>query len=124
MWEILIWLYLSNAIMLIIHELDSVYWKEWELFHLPGGINGFLIMHIPFLFVILLGLVEVSLRSLPGLFYSFILCLGGIFAFVIHNWLIRIGKPGFKTWMSTSILWMLLMLSIAQLVITINLITS
>ena len=53
--KVLFWLYLANAILLIIHEIDSAFWKEWELFKLPGGINGFLILHFPLLFLILYG---------------------------------------------------------------------
>jgi len=45
--KILFWLYLVNAILLINHEIDSAFWKEWELFKLPGGIGGFLILHFP-----------------------------------------------------------------------------
>ncbi|MHA1463081.1 MAG: DUF6713 family protein, partial [Candidatus Heimdallarchaeota archaeon] len=26
------WLYMVNAVLLILHEIDSAYWKEWELF--------------------------------------------------------------------------------------------
>jgi len=45
--KVLFWLYLINAILLINHEIDSAFWKEWELFKLPGGIGGFLILHFP-----------------------------------------------------------------------------
>jgi len=45
--KILFWLYLINAILLINHEIDSAFWKEWELFKLLGGIGGFLILHFP-----------------------------------------------------------------------------
>ena len=34
MFELLFWLYLVNAVLLITHEIDSAYWKEWELFKL------------------------------------------------------------------------------------------
>ncbi len=33
-------LYLANATLLVVHELDSVFWREWELFRLPGGEAG------------------------------------------------------------------------------------
>ena len=32
-------LYLVNASLLVTHEIDSAYWNEWELLHLPGGIQ-------------------------------------------------------------------------------------
>ncbi|MGD0589579.1 MAG: DUF6713 family protein [Bacteroidota bacterium] len=31
-----------NLTLLIIHEIDSTFWKEWNLFRLPGGIQGVL----------------------------------------------------------------------------------
>ena len=27
--DTLFWLYLVNAVILIVHEIDSAYWKEW-----------------------------------------------------------------------------------------------
>ncbi len=54
--ETLFWLYLANAVVIINHEIESAYWREWELFRLPGGITGFLIIHFPVLFVMLYGL--------------------------------------------------------------------
>jgi len=30
------WLYMVNAVLLILHEIDSAYWKEWELFKMRG----------------------------------------------------------------------------------------
>ncbi len=56
--DLLLWLYLTNAVLLINHEIDSAYWKEWELFRLPGGIAGFLLLHFPLLFIVLYGLVR------------------------------------------------------------------
>ena len=43
----LFWIYLVNVVLLILHEKDSTYWKEWNLFHLPGGLTGFLLIHFP-----------------------------------------------------------------------------
>jgi hypothetical protein len=45
MFDLLTWIYLVNATLLIVHEIDSAYWKEWELFKLPGGAGGFVILH-------------------------------------------------------------------------------
>ncbi len=35
--DLLFWLYLTNAAILICHEIDSAYWREWELINLPRG---------------------------------------------------------------------------------------
>ena len=58
--EILFWLYLANTLTLIGHEIDSAYWKEWELFRLPGGEAGFALVHFPLLFPLLFGLVLID----------------------------------------------------------------
>ena len=29
--------YFVNSVLLIVHEIDSAYWEEWNLFRLPGG---------------------------------------------------------------------------------------
>ena len=61
--DFLFQLYLTNSVLLINHEIDSAYWKEWELFRLPGGIAGFLLIHFPLLFLILYGLILVPRHS-------------------------------------------------------------
>ena len=97
--------------MLINHEIDSAYWKEWELFKLPGGINGFLIIHFPLLFLVLYGLVLVSRGTFAGLIFSLILSGAGIFAFGIHTYFIKKGHRQFTT-------------TISRLILTATLITS
>ena len=116
--KVLFWLYLINAILLITHEIDSAFWKEWELFKLPGGIGGFLIMHFPLLFLILYGLVLVWEQSLLGLIVSLVLSAGGIFAFCIHTVFIRRGRPEFNTPISRFILSLMLGVSTIQAAVT------
>jgi hypothetical protein len=117
--EPLFWLYLANTLVLIVHEIDSAYWKEWELFHLPGREPGFLLLHFPLLFPVLYGLVLVDRGAFAGLILSLILCGGGLFAFSIHTYFIRRGHPEFKTPVSRGILWATLLLSLVQLGVTI-----
>ena len=121
MYQALFWLYIVNAVLLIIHEMDSVYWKEWELFKLPGGINGFLLIHLPLLFIILYGLVLVSQQLLSGLIFSLLLSVGGVFAFAIHTTFISKGREEFKTPFSLSLLAIILAVSLVQGAITLYL---
>jgi hypothetical protein len=46
-------LYLINTALLSTHEVDSAYWREWDLFHLPGGLPGFLLLHISLFLLVL-----------------------------------------------------------------------
>jgi len=116
--DLLLWLYLTNAVLLINHEIDSAYWKEWELFRLPGGIAGFLLLHFPLLFVVLYGLVLVVKHSFLGFIFSLVLCFGGIFAFIIHTYFLRKGREEFNKPISKLILVLTLLASIVQMIVT------
>ena len=121
--DILFWLYLTNTLLLILHEIDSAYWKEWKLFHLPGGETGFLLMHIPLLLPMLYGIVLLN-RGLPaGMIISLLVSLIGLFAFAIHKFFILRGHQEFKTTISQSILWTILLVSLAQISLTIIMLT-
>ena len=28
-----LWLYIATATLLVVHEIDSAFWKEWDLLH-------------------------------------------------------------------------------------------
>lgn len=116
--QIVSWLYLVNAVLLINHEIDSAYWKEWELFRLPGGAGGFLLLHFPLLFLILYGLVLVFRHTTAGLVLSLVLSLGGVFAFAIHTYFLRRGREEFRSPVSLFILWATLAVSLVQGVLT------
>jgi hypothetical protein len=118
--DTLFWIYLVNSVLLMNHEIDSAYWKEWDLFKLPGGINGFLILHFPLILFILYRLILVFQHTFAGLIFSLILSFAGIFAFTIHMFFIKKGRSEFKTPISLFILIATLLVSISQLVITIN----
>lgn len=121
--ETLFWIYLINAVLLINHEIDSAYWKEWELFRLPGGITGFLVIHFPLLFLVLYGLVLVYQGALAGLVLSLILSLGGLFAFFIHTYFLRQGRHEFNAPISRFILVAILVVSLIQAAVTLYLLT-
>jgi hypothetical protein len=115
---VLLWLYVVNVVLLIDHEIDSAYWREWELFKLPGGISGFLFLHIPLVFVILWGLILIVRGSWWGFVFSFLLSCGGLFAFFAHAYFLKKGKPQFDTWASKAILAAILVTSLSQIAVT------
>ena len=117
--EFVFWLYLLNATLVIVHEIDSAYWEEWKLFHLPSGEAGFLLLHIPLLMTVLYGLVLIERFVQAGLILSIALSLCGLFAFSIHTFFIHRGHPEFKTPVSLGILWIILLVSLAQFSLTV-----
>jgi hypothetical protein len=79
------------------------------------------LLHFPLLFLVLYGLVSVTRHAPAGPFFSLILATGGIFAFGIHTYFIKKGRPEFDTPMSKCILVLTVILSGVQLVVTMGL---
>ncbi|MHB8085878.1 MAG: DUF6713 family protein [Dehalococcoidia bacterium] len=117
--NILMLFYMTNAVLIIVHEIDSAYWREWKLFKLPGGINFFLVIHIPLVFLVLFGLLQLQQQTAAGYIISLILALAGIFAFIIHAVFIGRGNREFNTPVSLSILVAILAISITQVWLTV-----
>jgi len=118
MYESLFWIYLANSVLLITHEIDSAYWEEWKLFKLPGGITGFLLLHLLLLFLILYGLIQVFQETFGGLIFSLLLSASGLFAFTVHTVFICKGRSEFNVPMSLLLLIAILLVSLIQVVIT------
>lgn len=116
--ETLFWIYFANFIILIIHEMDSAYWEEWKLFKLPGGITGFLAIHIPLFSFFMYGLIQIHEGIRTGLVFSLLLSLSGLIAFTIHTYFMRKGKDEFNTSTSKAILTSALIISALELVYT------
>lgn len=82
-------LFIINAVLLILHEIESAYEREWEILKLPGRITGFLLLHIPILFLLFFGLIEVEKSSLFGLIIGIVFGIGGCIPFVVHKLIVN-----------------------------------
>ncbi len=87
--KLLTLLYILNASLLLLHEIESAYEKEWEILKLPGKISGFLILHIPILLLIFYGLIEIEKQTMIGLIIGLILGIGGLIPFAVHKILVK-----------------------------------
>lgn len=124
---LLFWLYIANATLLITHEIDSAYWKEWLQFNEAFGmfstdekkeIRNFVLIHIPMVLVILLGVKGIIELTAFGLGVSVFLSFAGIFAFFFHGSFILKKRKEFNTPVSKAILISSFVVSIAQAVVT------
>ncbi len=71
-------LYILNATLLLLHEIESAYEKEWEILKLPGKITGFLLLHIPIIILIFYGLIEIDKNSTIGALFGIVAGIGGV----------------------------------------------
>ena len=51
--------YAATCIALVVHQIDAAYWHEWEMFRVPGGIQGFLVFN-----AVAVGLLIFGFRAL------------------------------------------------------------
>jgi hypothetical protein len=118
--DLLTCVYILNLTMLVLHEMDSSYWKEWKLFNLGGGVGLFLALHFPLIAIALYGLVILPQKTFEALGISLVLGLSGIGALLIHSYFIKKGRPEFNTATSLIILGATAITSLAQIILTIK----
>ena len=87
--SVLIIFYILNATLLLLHEIESAYEKEWEILKLPGKITGFLLMHIPIILFLFWGLIEIYKHTTTGMIVGIIAGIAGLIPFVVHNLLVK-----------------------------------
>ena len=88
----LILCYILNATLLLLHEIESAYEKEWEILKLPGKITGFLLLHIPVILLFFWGLIEIYKQTSAGMIVGIIAGIGGLIPFVVHKILVKRDK--------------------------------
>jgi hypothetical protein len=107
-------LYLLNFALLFTHEIDSAYWKEWELFGIPGGIQVFLVLNFLLLIVALIGFRQVLQGGRYWNIFSLFLAASGVFAFFIHSYFLLNGRSEFNLPASMVLLVLILIVSLSQ----------
>lgn len=83
--KIITLLYILNASLLILHEIESAYEKEWEILNLPGKISGFLIIHFPLLIILFYGVITINNLSNTGLILGVIFGFCGLLPVFVHK---------------------------------------
>jgi len=81
----LVFFYILNVTLLLLHEIESGYEKEWEILKLPGKITGFLLFHIPILFIFFYGLYCIIQYPQTKLIISLITGAAGFIPFLVHK---------------------------------------
>lgn len=77
--------YLLTSNFLIAHQIDAAFWKEWEMFNLPGGIQFFDMFNLVAFGPVLYGIKAIALNEKNGFYYSVVVSVLGIITFLIHT---------------------------------------
>jgi hypothetical protein len=92
------------AALLATHEVDSGFWREWELFRLPGGPDLFVALHVGIFLLILWGHEQVLAGRREGAAMSLVLGAGGVVALGVHAWFLAHGDARFASAVSIGVL--------------------
>lgn len=76
--------YFATLLLLVLHQIDAAYWHEWDMFYLPGGIQGYLLFNLMAMPVVLLGYRHVLLGTAKATVFAAICAALGVLTFVIH----------------------------------------
>jgi len=116
--DIAILIYILNATLLIVHEIESGYEKEWEILKLPGKLTGFLIMHIPLLILLFYGLIELYKETTFGIVVSIVSGFGGLLPFMVHKVFVK-KEDRFNQPVSNIIIYLNIITGIATIIFTV-----
>lgn len=106
-------LYAVTLALLLTHQVDSAYWKEWELLHIPGGPQLNLVLNLALIGVGLAGFALAIDGSKVGHVMSLLVAGAGVFACAVHGHFIAHGDERFRLPASIAVLVATLPASIA-----------
>ena len=110
--------YLTTMSLLIFHQIDAAYWKEWEMFHLPGGVQGYLVFNIIAIPILLNGYRHLIRQSERAKIYSYICGTLGVITFLLHAAFAAFGASQFDLPLSILIIVLCFLSGAWQLILT------
>jgi|JI8StandDraft_1071087.scaffolds.fasta_scaffold59228_2 hypothetical protein len=113
-------IYTSTLTLLIAHQIDAAYWKEWEMFLLPGGIQFFDLFNLGIVPALIWGLRSVILLEKKGFIYSLFTSLLGVLTFLIHLGFFIFGFKQFNLPISIAIIVLCMLSATIQLLYTLK----
>jgi hypothetical protein len=119
----LVVLYVINASLLLLHEIESAYVKEWEILKLPGKITGFLLLHIPIMLLFFWGAVELGKQNTAGEIIALIAGVGGLIPFLVHKLLVK-KKGYFESAASNIIIYLNILAGLATIILAVLLLAG
>lgn len=96
--------YFWTMLFLILHQIDAAYWHEWEMFHVPGGIQGFLVFNLAAIALVLAGYRHVLLATSRARCYAGVCAALGIGTGLIHAGFALAGLEQFHLPLSVAII--------------------
>lgn len=119
MFNLLLGLLLINGILLLAFQIISLYWREMRF-----GLVVFIVIYIATLFILIFGIQELISHTLLGLMFSLSYSLLGIGAFLLSFYYKKAGNETLNRLHIVIISYLILVISIVQLISTLIVLTK
>ncbi|ROP76849.1 hypothetical protein EDF74_2510 [Stenotrophomonas rhizophila] len=96
--------YFSTLLALILHQIDAAFWREWEMFLLPGGVQGFVVFNLIAVGILLVGYRHVVLQTSKARGYALLCAALGLATFAIHVGFAAFGHRAFHLPLSMAVI--------------------
>jgi hypothetical protein len=107
-----------NLALVLTHQVDAAFWREWEMFGLPGGIQLFNALNVVVFLVVLFCFVAVIQRRPSGFRCSLIIALLCASVLPIHAAFALSGFTQFHLPFSVFLIVATFAVSVVQVVLT------
>jgi hypothetical protein len=107
-----------NLALVLAHQVDAAYWREWEMFGLPGGIQLFNALNVVIFLVVLFCFVAVIQRRSSGFCCSLFIALLCASVLPIHTAFALSGFNQFHLPFSVFLIFATFAASIVQVALT------
>lgn len=87
--------YLATLLALLLHQIDAAFWHEWNMFRVPGGIQGFLVFNLVAVGALLHGYRHVVRATPSALAYARLCGAAGAGTAAIHMAFAAAGREEF-----------------------------
>lgn len=110
----------ANLACLITHQIDAAYWHEWDMFHVPGGIQVFNVLNAVIFVGLLACLVALVRRQPGGWWASWVLVAASGVVLPIHGGFALAGHTEFALPVSVLVIVGTAVLAVWQAVLTLR----
>lgn len=93
-----------NLALITAHQLDAVWWREWHMFGLPGGIEVYLLLNLLLYLPLLGALGPIYRREAKGYHYSLLIAALCASVLPLHAGYALAGVSGFESAFSISLM--------------------
>jgi len=106
---------LLNVGFLLVHQIDSAFWREWDMFGLAGGNQLNLVLNVPIVLFVVYAYGKVAMSPQASAAWQYLIAALGFVTLIVHSVFFAAGRSEFAQPASLVIFAAIAICSCAQL---------